>query len=75
MGSQPTGDASAYPSKDELLDRHRQYHARITEALPGVDPAIFAQEHPSAEARSFFPTLGDQLVYMLTAMGMKGVLG
>jgi hypothetical protein len=70
MGGKPDPDQAANPSKDELLERHRAFHARISEALPDVDAAVLAQRHPKEPVRAYFPTVGDQIVFMLTAHEM-----
>ncbi len=69
-GTPPNPDLAANPSKDELLAQHHAFHDRISGALPGLDPATFATPHPNEGTRKFFPTVGDQVVFMLTAHEM-----
>ena len=63
----PSGDASQYPSKAELLAELTAQHERVAEALASADPALFAKEFPDEGMRKYFPRIGDALDYMLTA--------
>lgn len=69
-GTPPDPDPTANPSKDELLAQHRGYHDRISQALPGLDTATLATPHPKEEMRPYFPTIGAQVVFMLTGHEM-----
>ena len=68
--SPPTVDASKYPPKDELLDALRAVHRSLGDELPGIDQSVLDQPHPVEGARPYFPTLGDQVVYAMTAHEM-----
>ena len=62
--------SDANPTKDELLKVHRQLHERISQAVPKVDQATLDQPNPSEGVRAYFPTIGDQLIFMMTAHEM-----
>lgn len=64
--SKPTGDASAYPPKAELVEAVEKNSARISEGLAAASPEIFAQPLPQEEYRKHFPTIGDAVFYLLT---------
>ena len=68
--SPPTAGASKYPTKNELLDALRAVHQSLSEGLPGVDSSALDQIHPVEGARQYFPTVGDQAVYAMTAHEM-----
>jgi hypothetical protein len=89
-GSVPVDDASAYPSKAEAMAALEKQHARVSEALAGVDPALLEQAMPNEEFRQIMPTIGDGLMFLLgnheaghlgqiaawrQALGMPRVLG
>ena len=40
----PSGNASDFPSKDELLAALRAQHERVAEAVSNADPALFAKD-------------------------------
>ena len=65
-GGIPSGDASEYPSKAELLSQLKAQHERVAEAVSNADPETFTKE-PAEEMRSYFPKVGDLIDYMLTA--------
>ena len=69
-GTPPDPDPARNPTKDELLGALRRYHEAVAAALPGVDPAALDRETPSEGLRKYFPTVGDQLVFMMTAHEM-----
>ncbi|MCY4074459.1 MAG: DinB family protein [Acidobacteria bacterium] len=62
----PSGNASDFPSKDELLAALRAQHERVAEAVSNADPALFAKDSDE-QMRSYFPKVGDLIDYMLTA--------
>ena len=64
--SLPSGDASDYPSKTELLAELKAQHERVAEAVTKADAGLFAKEC-SEDMRSYFPKVGDLVDYMLTA--------
>ncbi len=69
-GTSPNPDASANPSKDEVMNAHRELHKKLSEALPNVDQATLDTEHPDEKIRQYFPTIGDMVVFLLTAHEM-----
>ncbi len=69
-GSEPSGDASAYPTKEALLDALKQQHARNTEAAKATAPERFAEPHPNEKTRQYFPTVGDMIVFLMTSHEM-----
>ena len=62
----PSGNASDFPSKDELLAALKAQHERVAEAVSNADPALFAKDSDE-QMRSYFPKVGDLVDYMLTA--------
>ena len=62
----PSGDASQYPSKAELLAALKAQHERVAEAVANADPELLTKES-AEEMRSYFPKVGDLVDYMLTA--------
>ena len=69
-GGEPSGDATDYPSKEEILGALEEQHARNTEAVKTLDASRFAEPHPDEGRRKYFPTLGDQVVFMMTSHEM-----
>ena len=69
-GDIPSGDASVYPSKDELLSVLEQQHARIAGGFSAIAPTELAKPHPNEKARAHFPTVGDLVVFLMTAHEM-----
>ncbi len=69
-GGEPSGDASAYPSKEEILGALKEQHARNGEAVKNFDTSRFAEPHPDEGRRKYFPTLGDQIVFLMTSHEM-----
>ena len=69
-GGTPSPDKSLFPGKDELLRVITQQHARIAQGLADVDPATLAQPHPNEKRRAHFPTVGDFVIFLLTAHEM-----
>ena len=65
-GGTPSGNASDYPSKTELLAQLKAQHERVAEAVANADAELFAKDCPE-EMRSYFPKVGDMVDYMLTA--------
>ena len=64
-GSTPLADRSAYPTKSELLAELSEAHAHATEAFKNVSDDVLAQPFPMEDYRSFFPRVGDGVVYLL----------
>lgn len=69
-GGIPSGDASLFAPKEELLATLESLHARVTDAVNAADPATLAAPHPSDGMRKYFPTVGDMVVFMMTSHEM-----
>ena len=69
-GGEPSGDPADYPSKEEILEELKQQHARNTEAVKNFDASRFSDPHPDEGRRKYFPTRGDQIVFMMTSHEM-----
>jgi uncharacterized damage-inducible protein DinB len=69
-GGTPSPDRGAFPGKDEILRVIEQQHARIAEGVSDADPAALAQPHPNEKSRTYFPTVGDYAVFLMTAHEM-----
>lgn len=69
-GGEPSGDLSEYPTKRRLLDSLKAQHVRNIEAVRRFDTARFAEPHPNEGMRNYFPTVGDMIVFMMTAHEM-----
>lgn len=67
MGSQPTGDRPAYPSKSELTEALHSSHARLCDALRAADASLLAKPVPDEMLRNLFPTIGAVTISVLTA--------
>lgn len=65
-GTNPDSN-TAYPGKDELLGALEERHASALRALSDTSDAALAREFPIAEYRSFFPTVGSGVTYLLAA--------
>jgi uncharacterized damage-inducible protein DinB len=70
-GGEPSGDASIYPSKEELLEALKVQHARNAEAVKNTDSSRLAEPHPTEGMRKYFPTVGDMVVFMMTSHEME----
>ena len=66
-GGEPSGDASAYPSKEEILGALKEQHARNTGAVINIDASRFAEPHPDEARRKYFPTVGDMIIFLMTS--------
>jgi hypothetical protein len=69
-GGIPSGDRRLFPGKDELLRVIAQQHARISQGLSDADPAALARPHPNEKSRAHFPTVGDLVIFLMTAHEM-----
>lgn len=69
-GGTPTADKAAFPTKDELLSVLGQLHERVAQGLSSIDPAELAKPHPNEKTRTYFPTVGDLVVFLATAHEM-----
>ncbi|MEN0110797.1 MAG: DinB family protein [Planctomycetota bacterium] len=61
----PASDVG-YPPKDELLTALRASHARVREAVSGVDLATLTDPNPIAQLRRGLPTVGDLVAHCLS---------
>ena len=66
MDSQPTTDPSLYPSKDELIKKLQEGHARAAQAFGEVTAEDLQKASPIESLAPMFPTVGDLTVFMLT---------
>lgn len=69
-GGIPSGDASIFPSKDELIAALESLHERVAAAVETVAPATLAAPHPHEGMRKYFPTVGDMVVFLMTSHEM-----
>lgn len=69
-GGIPSADPSVYPSKEELLATYEALHAQVAAAVTAADAATLAQAHPHEGTRKYFPTVGDMIVFLMTAHEM-----
>ena len=69
-GGEPSGDVSAFPSKEEILGAFKEQHARNAEAANNSDASRFAEAHPDEGTRKHFPTVGDMIVFLMTSHEM-----
>ena len=65
IGTIPVADRGAYPTKDELLEAYRDGHAKLAAAAKAMTQEESERELPMEEFRSFFPTIGHVVVYIL----------
>jgi hypothetical protein len=69
-GGIPSPDKRVFPGKDELLRVITEQHGRLARALSEADPAMLAQPHPNEKRRDHFPTVGDFVIFLMTAHEM-----
>jgi len=73
-GGIPSSDPSGFPSKDELVSTFESLHDRVTTAIKAADAATLAATlatpHPHEGARTYFPTIGDHVVFLMTSHEM-----
>lgn len=67
VGTKPTDNASAYPSKAELTQGLEKVYARLREALKAADASTLAQPLPEERLRAIFPTVGTIAVSVATS--------
>jgi hypothetical protein len=65
--SEPSSDASRYPTKAVLLKALEDAHAGVAIVLPSVPEARWSEQTPIEEVRGFLPTLGDSFVFVMAA--------
>ncbi len=69
-GGIPSADPSVYPAKEDLLATYEVLHAQVAAAVVAADAATLAQAHPNEGMRKYFPTVGDMIVFLMTAHEM-----
>ena len=69
-GGEPSALVSDFPSKEEILGALKEQHERNTEAIKNIDPTSLAAPHPNEDMRSYFPTVGDMVVFLMTGHEM-----
>jgi len=67
IGSQPTDDRAAYPTKAELLAAVQSRQALFADAMRRADPSAFGVPTPEEKLRAFFPTVGDLATSAMTS--------
>ncbi len=65
-GGTPSGNATDFPSREQLLEQLTAQHERVAAAFAGTDAELLAQPHPNLRARRIFPTFGDYAVALMT---------
>ncbi len=65
MGTSPVADPSVYPSADELWSVHRSGHQRVAKAVRSASDETLSSVFPIEAWRSFVPTIGHLVAYML----------
>ncbi|MFG0276064.1 MAG: DinB family protein [Phycisphaerales bacterium] len=65
IGSTPTGDRGAYPSKAELLAAHDRARASLVAAFERADDAVFGKPNPGPVLSQGLPTLAPMSVFMM----------
>lgn len=65
IGSTPTGDRGAYPSKAELLATHDRVRAAAVAAFERADDAVFAKPNPGPVLSQGLPTLAPMSAFMM----------
>lgn len=66
-GGTPSGNASDFPSRQQLLAQLQAQHERVAAALAAADQELLSQPHPNPRARRVFPTIGDYAVTLMTS--------
>ncbi len=64
-GTEPEANRGKYPSKAELISLLVAEHARVTDLFTQLDADALELPLPMEEYRSFFPRVGDAVVYLL----------
>ncbi len=73
VGSQPTGDASAYPSIDEVIARFEEVRAVTMAYLAtATDDDLDQPSHATEEMKDFFGTVGQCLAALSIHFGFHG---
>ncbi len=66
-GSKPGSDPREYPGKAEMLRVLEEGQAKIAAAIEKLPASRWDEPFPTEEMRSFVPTLGDGVVFLMTA--------
>lgn len=66
-GATPVSDRSRYPSKAELVHAVESAYQRVASLLPKVSEARLAEPFPMEEMREMVPSVGDGVVFLVTA--------
>ena len=61
IGSQPTDDRAAYPSKEELLAAVESREALLADAMRSADPSAFEVPTPEEKLRAIFARIARDL--------------
>ena len=67
LASKPLPDATAYPSKAELLAAYETNYGRIVELVRATNEEMLAREFPNPRLRPLLPTVGVAMVHILTS--------
>ena len=66
-GGTPSGEATDFPSREQLLEQLAAQHERVAAAFAAASAELLAQPHPNPRARQVFPTIGDYAVALMTS--------
>ena len=67
MGSAPTNDRAAYPSKEDLLAKLAATHDALAPRLAAMKPEDLAAVNPNEGFRKMMPTVGDAITFLSTS--------
>jgi uncharacterized damage-inducible protein DinB len=67
IGSQPTSERHAYPSKQDLLENLEEGRRRLAVALSSFNQQRLSDPLPNERYRVLFPTLGHAVTHILGA--------
>ncbi len=63
---EPSSDRAKFATKDELLAELARIHSVFADRFTNTGDDVLAREFPNPDWRSFFPTIGDAVFYMMT---------
>ena len=69
-GGTPSAKTGSYPSRDELVSVLAELHERVGKAVSAADQETLERAHPDEGARSYFPTVGDMALFLMTSHEM-----
>lgn len=69
-GGVPTANVSDYPTKDEMVSTLDRMHKQVVEAVKATGLETFNEPHPDENKRTYFPTKGDLIIFLMTAHEM-----